>query len=112
MVNHLDRNLFIGGEVKEVYDELIKTIDEDYLKFDLVILKTIKIGLLILYFKIRAFKDDYIQNAPLKLNYESSYTSSLLKKFGRSKSINNKLLLDSKTIAPWGNMDIRDWNKT
>jgi hypothetical protein len=36
MVNHLDRNLFIGGEVKEVYDELVKTIDEDFLRFDMV----------------------------------------------------------------------------
>jgi hypothetical protein len=40
MVNHLDRNLFIGGEVKEVYDELVKTINEDYLRFDLVTLKS------------------------------------------------------------------------
>lgn len=36
MVQHLDRNLYIGGEVKEVYDELIKTISEDHLRFDLV----------------------------------------------------------------------------
>ena len=36
MIQHLDRNLFIGGEVKEVYDELIKTISEDHLRFDLV----------------------------------------------------------------------------
>lgn len=37
MVQHLDRNLFIGGEVKEVYDELVKTINEDHLRFDLVL---------------------------------------------------------------------------
>ena len=37
MVSHLDRNLFIGGEVKEVYDELVKTLDQDYLRFDMVV---------------------------------------------------------------------------
>jgi hypothetical protein len=36
MVQHLDRNLYIGGEVKEVYDELVKTIDQNHLRFDLV----------------------------------------------------------------------------
>ena len=36
MAKHLDRNLYIGGEVKEVYDELIKTLSEDHLLFDLV----------------------------------------------------------------------------
>lgn len=38
MVQHLDRNLQIGGEVKEVYDELVKTISDDHLRFDIVIL--------------------------------------------------------------------------
>ena len=38
MAKHLDRNLYIGGEVKEVYDELIKTLSEDHLLFDLVIM--------------------------------------------------------------------------
>jgi hypothetical protein len=38
MVQHLDRNLHIGGAVKEVYDELVKTLQSDYLRFDLVIL--------------------------------------------------------------------------
>ena len=37
MVQHLDRNLHIGGAVKEVYDELVKTLENDYLRFDLVI---------------------------------------------------------------------------
>ncbi len=36
MVQHLDRNLHIGGAVKEVYDELVKTLQSDYLRFDLV----------------------------------------------------------------------------
>ena len=36
MVHHLDRNLNIGGEVKEVYDELVKTLSEDFLRFDMV----------------------------------------------------------------------------
>ncbi len=36
MVQHLDRNLQIGGEVKEVYDELVKTISDDHLRFDIV----------------------------------------------------------------------------
>jgi hypothetical protein len=36
MVNHLDRNLQIGGEIKEVYDELVKTISDDHLRFDMV----------------------------------------------------------------------------
>jgi hypothetical protein len=40
MSKHLDRNLYIGGEVKEVYDELIKTLSEDHLLFDLVIILT------------------------------------------------------------------------
>lgn len=39
MIQHLDRNLFIGGEVKEIYDELLKTVDENHLKFDLVYIK-------------------------------------------------------------------------
>ncbi|RNA18146.1 coiled-coil domain-containing 87-like isoform X1, partial [Brachionus plicatilis] len=89
MVQHLDRNLYIGGEVKEVYDELIRTISEDHLRFDL---------------------DDYVQKAPNTLRYESSYTSSLLVKFGKTKSINNSLVKNEN--PPWGKRNFREWNKT
>ncbi|CAF0769383.1 unnamed protein product [Brachionus calyciflorus] len=89
MIQHLDRNLFIGGEVKEVYDELIKTISEDHLRFDL---------------------DDFVQKAPNSLKYEGSYTSSLLVKYGKTKSINNTLITNDS--PPWKQMDYREWNKT
>ena len=36
MVKWLDRNLFIGEEIKEVYEEIIKTIGTDHLLFDQV----------------------------------------------------------------------------
>lgn len=44
MIQHLDRNLFIGAEVKEIYDELLKTVDENHLKFDLVNLDSHKLN--------------------------------------------------------------------
>lgn len=37
MVKQLDSNLSIGDEIKKVYKELMKTINEDYLIFHLVI---------------------------------------------------------------------------
>lgn len=93
MIQHLDRNLFIGGEVKEVYDELVKTISEDHLRFDL---------------------DNYVEKAPTSLRYESGYTSSILKKFGKTKSINLGLMHKSKETSPWNDakMDFRAWNQT
>ena len=36
MVKQLDSNLLIGGEIKHVYEELTKTVNEDYLRLDLV----------------------------------------------------------------------------
>ena len=112
MAKHLDRNLYIGGEVKEVYDELIKTLSEDHLLFDLVIIIHFnQIFLNGIWFTF-CFKDDYVQKVPPSLNYESSYNSSLLKKFGRTKATNPKLVLQSKENSPWSGMSFREWNKT
>jgi hypothetical protein len=91
MMKHLDRNLYIGGEVKEVYDELVKTLDEDHLRFDL---------------------DDYVLKAPLKLNFEASTISSLLKKGVRKTCINSELTEQSRNEPPWGAANFREWNKT
>ena len=91
MMKHLDRNLYIGGEVKEVYDELVKTLDEDHLRFDL---------------------DDYVLKAPVKLNFESSSISSLLKKGVRKNCINSELTEQSYKQPPWGSMNFREWNRT
>jgi 23S rRNA A2030 N6-methylase RlmJ len=91
MMKHLDRNLYIGGEVKEVYDELVKTLDEDHLRFDL---------------------DDYVLKAPLKLNFEASTISSLVKKGVRKTCINAELIEQSRNEPPWGAANFRDWNKT
>lgn len=51
MIQTLDRNLFIGGEVKEIYDELLKTLDEDHLNFELVELTSLKY--ISLYIKLK-----------------------------------------------------------
>jgi hypothetical protein len=93
MVNHLDRNLHIGGEIKAVYKELSKTVNDTHLLFDL---------------------DSYIQKVPKKLNISSSYVSSLLKKHGQTKSINRELIQKAvNKSAPWGNIENeREWNKT
>lgn len=93
MIQHLDRNLNIGSEVKEVYDELVRTVDDDYLRFDL---------------------DDYVQHAPNNLRYESCYSSNILKNFGRTKSINQNLAEIGKQKSPWcmENKDFREWNRT
>jgi hypothetical protein len=91
MVAHLDRNLHIGGAVKEVYDELVKTLQSDYLRFDI---------------------DDFVQNTPIKLDYNSSYVSTILKKYGVIKCINSDLLSKANKKAPWDGRDIREWNKT
>ena len=37
LVKKLDSSLSIGHEIKQVYEELFKTVDEDFLSFDLVI---------------------------------------------------------------------------
>ncbi len=57
-------------------------------------------------------KDEYVVNAPLTLKQESSYNSSLLKRFGKTKSLNANLLSIAKDNPPWGIMDFREWNKT
>jgi hypothetical protein len=53
-----------------------------------------------------------VVNAPLTLKQESSYNSSLLKRFGKTKSLNANLLSIAKDNPPWGIMDFREWNKT
>lgn len=91
MVQHLDRNLQIGGEIKEVYDELVKTISADHLRFDM---------------------DNFVQPAPLKLNFDASYMSSILAKNGVNKACNQELLNVSKQSPPWGDLAFREWNRT
>ena len=36
MVKRLDSNLFAGEEIKEVYEEIAKTLNEEHLQFDKV----------------------------------------------------------------------------
>ena len=36
MVKQLDSNLSVGDEIKKVYSELLKTVNEDFLLFNLV----------------------------------------------------------------------------
>ena len=57
-------------------------------------------------------QDTYIQKAPEKLNYEAAFTSSVLKRIGLTKAINNELLAKSRQAPPWGQMDSREWTKT
>ena len=39
MVKWLDMNLYIGDEIREVYEELMKTVRTDHLLFDQVSFK-------------------------------------------------------------------------
>ncbi|XP_065059717.1 coiled-coil domain-containing protein 87-like isoform X2 [Rhopilema esculentum] len=87
-VKWLDRNLFAGDEIKEVYGEIVTTISKVHLQYD---------------------QDDFVVKCPLSLdnsNAKSSQTSE-----GKEARIFNKQLV-GKTEPPWGKEGASDWRNS
>ncbi|XP_031563781.1 coiled-coil domain-containing protein 87-like [Actinia tenebrosa] len=88
-VKWLDRNLFIGEEIKEVYQEVIRTMNTDHLLFD---------------------KDSYVQNAATNIDMSCCTSSSTLLKPRSERIINENLRGNNK--PPWGNDGADNWRNS
>jgi len=88
-VKWLDRNLFIGEEIKEVYEEIIKTIGTDHLLFD---------------------QDTYVEKSATTVDVSLCTSSASLNKPRAGRVINKHL---KKAIPPpWGNSTADNWRNS
>ncbi|XP_057308857.1 coiled-coil domain-containing protein 87-like isoform X2 [Hydractinia symbiolongicarpus] len=88
MAKSLDKHLFADEEVKDVYDELSKTMNKDHLCFD---------------------KDAFVEPCPLNLSRDSvSFVSAMLQGKQQSRVANEDLRCDAE--PPWVNhVSAVDW---
>lgn len=85
-VKWLDKNLFIGEEIKEVYEEITKTIGTDHLLFD---------------------QDSYVERTAETVDFSLCTSSSSLCKPRAERVMNNNLTKDIP--PPWGNSTADNW---
>ncbi|KAL4227253.1 Coiled-coil domain-containing protein 87 [Mactra antiquata] len=89
-VKQLDRNLFLGEEIKEVYHEIMRTIPAQHLELD---------------------DDDSVVLAADSVNMSGTMASaSLVRK--RSQRVINPVFMKDNSLPPWGEMDQKQWVKT
>lgn len=88
-VKNLDKNLFLSDEIKEVYKEIMKTINTDHLELD---------------------DDELIMPAADKVNLSGTMASATLSKRKADRVINPNLHKDKK--PPWGEIDPKEWVRT
>lgn len=89
-VKQLDRNLFLGDEIKEVYHEIMRTIPSQHLELD---------------------DDVSVVPAAGSVNMTGTMASaSLVRK--RSDRVINPAFIKDHTKPPWGEMDPKQWVKT
>jgi len=88
-VKWLDKNLFIGEEIKEVYEEIIKTIGADHLLFD---------------------QDAYVERSADDVDFNLCTSSSSLVKPRVERIINKQLKRDIP--PPWGNSTADNWRNS
>lgn len=88
MAKSLDKHLFADEEVKDVYDELSKTMNKDHLCFD---------------------KDDFVEPCPLNLSRDSVlFVSAMLQSKQQLRVANEDLRCDD--APPWVNhVSADDW---
>lgn len=89
-VKQLDRNLFLGDEIREVYREIMRTIPSTHLDLD---------------------DDDSVVPAADTVNMSGTMASaSLVKK--RADRVVNPAFIKDQAKPPWGEMDPKLWVKT
>ncbi|XP_020621129.1 coiled-coil domain-containing protein 87-like [Orbicella faveolata] len=88
-VKWLDKNLFIGEEIKEVYEEIIKTIGTDHLLFD---------------------QDAYVEKSADDVDVSLCTSSSSLVKPRAERILNKQLKKDIP--PPWGNNAADNWRNS
>lgn len=88
-VKNLDKNLFLSSEIKEVYKEIMKTVPADHLVVE---------------------NDALVEKSAEFVNLSSTLASSTLTKKKSERVINPEFHKIEE--APWGNQDVRDWQKT
>ncbi|XP_058945036.2 coiled-coil domain-containing protein 87 isoform X1 [Pocillopora verrucosa] len=88
-VKWLDKNLFIGEEIKEVYEEITKTIGTDHLLFD---------------------QDLYVERTTETVDLTLCTSSSSLCKPRAERVMNNNLAKDIP--PPWGNGTADNWRNS
>ncbi|XP_071167311.1 coiled-coil domain-containing protein 87-like isoform X5 [Mytilus edulis] len=88
-VKSLDKNLFLSDEIKEVYKEIMKTINTDHLNLD---------------------DDEMVMPAAGKVNLTGTMASSTLSKRRADRVINPNLRKDKN--PPWGEIDPKQWVRT
>ncbi|XP_074605915.1 coiled-coil domain-containing protein 87-like [Acropora palmata] len=88
-VKWLDRNLFIGEEIREVYEEITKTIGTNHLLFD---------------------EDAYVEKSPTTVDVTLSTSSTSLRKPRIERIINKKLKTGSP--PPWGHDTAENWRNS
>ncbi|XP_060581199.1 coiled-coil domain-containing protein 87-like isoform X2 [Ruditapes philippinarum] len=89
-VKQLDRNLFLGDEIREVYQEIMRTIPSQHLDLD---------------------DDESVVPAADSVNMSGTMASaSLVRK--RSDRVINPAFTKPSIKPPWGEMDQKQWVKT
>ncbi|XP_069138063.1 coiled-coil domain-containing protein 87-like isoform X2 [Argopecten irradians] len=88
-VKNLDKNLFLGEEITEVYREIMKTVPTTHLRLD---------------------DDVYVVPAADSVNLSGTMASATLNKRKSERVINPKLR--SQKQPPWGADDPKTWVKT
>ncbi|XP_052099414.1 coiled-coil domain-containing protein 87-like isoform X1 [Mytilus californianus] len=88
-VKSLDKNLFLSDEIKEVYKEIMKTINTDHLNLD---------------------DDELVMPAADKVTLTGTMASSTLSKRRADRVINPNLRKDKN--PPWGEIDPKQWVRT
>ncbi|WAQ98366.1 CCD87-like protein [Mya arenaria] len=89
-VKQLDRNLFLGDEIREVYHEIMRTIPAQHLELD---------------------DDDNVVPCADSVNMTGTMASaSLVRK--RSDRVINPIFTKDQIKAPWGEMDPKQWVRT
>ena len=88
-VKSLDKNLFLSDEIKEVYKEIMTTINTDHLQLD---------------------DDELVMPSADKVNLTGTMASATLSKRRADRVINPNLHKDKK--PPWGEIDPKEWVRT
>ncbi|XP_028407068.1 coiled-coil domain-containing protein 87-like isoform X2 [Dendronephthya gigantea] len=88
-VKWLDRNLYIGDEIREVYEEVIKTVGKSHLLFD---------------------QDPYVENHATGVDLSPAVHSTLLTGSKDNRIINTSLHRD--VPPPWGRHEMDEWKNS
>ncbi|XP_052280455.1 coiled-coil domain-containing protein 87-like isoform X2 [Dreissena polymorpha] len=89
-VKQLDRNLFLGDEIREVYQEIMRTISTQHLELD---------------------DDDRVVSAADSVNMTGTMASASLVR-RRTDRVINPVFAQNQAKPPWGEMDPKQWVRT